>query len=99
MRRTFQSEADSHLRWNNGTTHDYIKDDTIRWVDDPNGFINIYEDVLEGYPYVIGGDTKGEGTDFYAGTVINNATGERTATIHMQISNSKALYMANVLHG
>lgn len=77
------------FEWNNPETKDFIKDDTIRWVDDPNGFINIYEDVKSGYPYVLGGDTKGEGRDFFAGTVINNATGLRAATIHMQINNSR----------
>lgn len=77
------------FEWNDGERQDFIKDDTIRWVDDPNGFITIYEDAQEGYPYVIGGDTKGEGKDFFADTVINNATGLRAAVLHMQVSNSK----------
>ena len=71
------------------TLKDYIKENTIKWVDDPNGFVSIYEDVLPGYPYVIGGDTKGEGRDFYSGTVINNATGQRAATIRNCWTNSK----------
>jgi hypothetical protein len=45
--------------------------------------------VQQGYPYVIGGDTKGEGKDFYAATAIHNATGKRVATIHTQFTNSK----------
>lgn len=39
--------------------------------------------------YVIGADTKGEGKDFYAASVIDNSTGERAAALKMQCSNSK----------
>jgi hypothetical protein len=58
------------------------KIDTIRWVNDKTGFIKIYEDPEKGVPYAIGGDTKGEGSDLYAGTVKNNNTGQRVATLH-----------------
>lgn len=77
------------FEWNNPDTKDKIKDDTIRFVEHKEGHVLIYEDVQKGYPYVIGGDTKGEGKDFYTGTAINNITGKRVATIRMQISNSK----------
>jgi hypothetical protein len=77
------------FKWNNPETMDFILDNSIQFVEDSQGYIRIYEDVKKGYPYVIGGDTKGEGKDFYAGTVINNITGIRVATIHVQISNSK----------
>ncbi len=78
------------FEWNNPDTRDKIKDETIKWVDDPAaGFIRLYEEPQFGYPYVIGGDTKGEGKDFYAGTVLNNITGNRCATVHMQLTNSK----------
>lgn len=77
------------FEWNDPEAKDRIKDETIKWVDDPNGFIRLYEDARPRYPYVIGGDTKGEGKDFYGATVINNVTGNRCATVHMQITNSK----------
>lgn len=77
------------FQWNDPETQDRILDNTIRWIDDPNGFIRIYEMPQDGYPYVLGGDTKGEGRDFYAGTVINNATGKRVAVLHGQWTNSK----------
>ncbi len=77
------------FQWNDPETKDKIKDETIKWVDDPAGFIRLYEEPQWGYPYVIGGDTKGEGKDFYAGTCINNITGNRCATVHMQLTNSK----------
>jgi hypothetical protein len=77
------------FEWENPDAQDKIKDGTIRFVESKNGHVTIYEDVQPGFPYVLGGDTKGEGKDFYAGTVINNVTGKRSATIRMQVSNSK----------
>jgi len=77
------------FEWGNPDTHDYIQDKSIHFIEDPNGFVSIYETPQGGYPYVIGGDTKGEGRDFYAGTVINNVTGQRAATIRNCWTNSK----------
>lgn len=77
------------FEWNDAETRDKIKDETIKWVDHPQGDIHIYEDVIARYPYVIGGDTKGEGKDYFSGTILNNITGKRSATLHMQTTNSK----------
>ncbi len=77
------------FEWVDPETQDKIKEGSIHWVDDPKGFITIYEDVKKDFPYVIGGDTKGEGGDYYAASAINNITGKRVATMHMQSSNSK----------
>lgn len=73
------------FRWNNPDHKDFILDDTIQFVDDAKGCIKIYEDVKSGYPYVIGGDTKGEGSDFFAATGLNNATGNRVFTLHADL--------------
>lgn len=73
------------FKWNDPDTKDKILDDTIKFFEDQNGYITIYEDALPGYPYVIGGDTKGEGSDFFADTVINNATGRRVAVLHSDL--------------
>ena len=70
------------FEWRNPETKDKIKDDTIIFVENPNGFIWIYEDTEKNYPYCIGGDTKGEGSDKFAATVINNVTGKRVAVLH-----------------
>jgi hypothetical protein len=51
--------------------------------------IIIYEQPENGYPYVIGADTKGEGKDYYTATVVNNITGDRVATMRLRINNSK----------
>lgn len=77
------------FEWNDPEAQDFIKDSSIKWVDDPQGPIYIYEEPQKGHPYVLGGDTKGEGKDYYGGTVVNNITGNRCATVRMQISNSK----------
>jgi hypothetical protein len=78
-----------YFEWGNQDNKDYIKDSSVKWVDDPNGYVTIYEPPQPGYPYVIGGDTKGEGRDFYTGAVINNATGNRVATMRNCWTNSK----------
>lgn len=56
----------------------------IRWVDDPGGFIRIYHRTKDGYPYVIGGDTAGDGSDSFVGQVLDNTTGEQAATLRHQ---------------
>lgn len=51
------------------------------WVEDPEGFIKIYEKPQKRYPYVLGGDTSGEGSDYFTGHVINNITGKQVAVL------------------
>jgi hypothetical protein len=72
------------IEWNNPETMDapvsYI------WSNSPAGCIKIYEQPKAGYPYTLGGDTKGEGSDRFAGTVINNNTGNRCASLHGEMS-------------
>lgn len=64
--------------------NDKIVDDSIRWIDDEQGYIRIYQDKKLGYPYVIGGDTSGEGSDNFVGQVIDNSTGIQVATLRHQ---------------
>lgn len=59
-----------------------IVDDTIEWIDDDSGYISIYEEPQEGYPYVLGGDTAGEGSDYFTGHVLNNITGNQAVVLH-----------------
>jgi phage terminase large subunit len=61
-----------------------IIDSTIQFVEDENGYVKIYEKVRTGVPYVIGGDTAGEGSDNFVGQVIDNATGKQVATLKHQ---------------
>lgn len=60
---------------------EYITITDRKWVDDPNGFIKIYETPLSRFPYVLGGDTAGDGSDFFTAQVINNITGKQVAKL------------------
>lgn len=61
-----------------------IIDDTIEWVDSDTGAIKIYQTPKPRYPYVIGGDTSGDGSDYFIGNVIDNTTGKQVAVLRHQ---------------
>ena len=61
-----------------------IVDGSVRWVDDPAGYVYIYEDARPGVPYVVGGDTAGEGSDLFVGQVLDNTTGRQVAKLRHQ---------------
>lgn len=58
----------------------------IRWINDPGGYIKIYQvpNVPRMTEYCIGGDTAGEGSDFFTGHVLDAATGEQVAVLRHQ---------------
>lgn len=56
----------------------------IRWQDDDNGFIRIYQEPKDGVPYVLGGDTAGDGSDSFVGQVIDNRTGVQVCVLRHQ---------------
>ena len=53
-------------------------------MDDPGGPLTIFRAPEEGRPYVIGGDTSGEGSDFFVAQVLDNITGEQVAVLRHQ---------------
>lgn len=53
----------------------------IRFSENQWGEIKIYEHPKKGVPYVIGGDTSGEGSDRFTGQVIDNTTGKQVAVL------------------
>lgn len=53
---------------------------TQGFVEDPNGWLRVYEAPKPRTPYVIGGDTAEGGIDFSVGQVLNNITGAQAAT-------------------
>ena len=55
----------------------------IKWINDKNGYIEIYE-VPNIYKYCIGGDTAGEGSDYFTGHVLNAKTGKQVARLRHQ---------------
>lgn len=58
----------------------------IKWVDDPRGDISIYKLPEKDVPYVLGGDTAGDGSDWFTAFVIDNRTLEWSAVVHQQYS-------------
>lgn len=61
----------------------------IKWVNDSNGCIKIYELVKEGHPYVLGGDTAGDGSDNNVGWVIDNSNSKNVATLKKQLDETE----------
>lgn len=53
----------------------------IEFEERPGGVCLIYEKPVEGVPYVIGGDTAGEGCDDFVAQVIDNRDGHQVATL------------------
>lgn len=57
----------------------------INWVEDEKGYIDIFEEPKGGYPYVLGGDTAGEGSDLFTGQMINNYNGHQVARLKAKL--------------
>lgn len=53
------------------------------WENDPRGCVKIYREPARHRPYVMGGDTAGDGSDFFVGQVLDNTTGEQAAVLRM----------------
>lgn len=60
-----------------------IVDSTIKWVSDPNGCISIYSEPEEGIPYVLSGDTAGDGSDWNIGYMVNNTNQTDVAVLRL----------------
>lgn len=58
--------------------YDGLKITNIRWVNDRGGYIKLY-DVPRLTAYCIGGDTAGDGSDFFTGHVLDARTGVQVA--------------------
>ncbi len=70
------------FRWNDEEAKDYILNSSIEFEKSPMGMIKIYDKPKTYGFYVLGGDTAGDGSDFNAGTMIDNTIGKRVATLH-----------------
>jgi len=80
-----------------------VKDETIKWEDNPKGEILIYEEpevkkedrkTLRA-PYVIGGDTAGTGEDYFTAKVINNIT-KADAAIYRKQKEDEGVYSEQI---
>ena len=78
-------------------TYDYdeISISNIKWVEDKEGPIKIYKKPKKHYPYVLSGDTAGEGSDCFTGQVLDNTSGEQVAVLKQEfdeISYTRQMY-------
>lgn len=66
--------------------YDGLRITNIKWVNDKNGYIKIYQapNTPRVTEYCIGGDTAGEGSDYFVGQVLDARTGEQVATLRQQ---------------
>ena len=69
-------------------TYDYdgLRITDIKWVNDRDGFIKLYTlpNQLNFTEFAIGGDTAGEGSDFFVADVIDAKTGQQVAKLRQQ---------------
>ncbi len=56
------------------------------WTESETGAITLYELPEEGVPYVLGGDTAGEGSDYFTAFVIDNVSGRIVAKLRQKYS-------------
>jgi hypothetical protein len=63
---------------------DMLSLQNIRWVEQPEGIIRIYEKPRPRRHYVVGGDTAGVGSDWFVGQVLDNCTGNQVAVLRHQ---------------
>ena len=66
--------------------YDGLRITNIKWINDRNGYIKIYQ--LPNMPqftkYCIGGDTAGDGSDYFTGHVLDARTGKQVAVLKHQ---------------
>lgn len=65
------------------------------WVDDKEGYISIYSMPKANYPYVLSGDTAGDGSDYNTGILTDNTTGIECASV--RVANDEDLYALQML--
>lgn len=63
--------------------YDGIQITNIKWINDENGFIKIFK-VPGLSKYCIGGDTAGDGSDYFTAYVLDAKTGEQVASLRNQ---------------
>ena len=66
--------------------YDGMRISNIEWVNDKSGYIKLYKlpNQLNFTEFALGGDTAGEGSDFFTGHVVDAKTGEQVAHLKHQ---------------
>ena len=89
--------------------YDGLRISNIRWMNDKNGYIRIYQlpNTPEVTKYCIGGDTAGDGSDYFTAHVLDARTGIQVATLKHQFDSDQyakqmyclGMYYKNALIG
>jgi phage terminase large subunit len=69
--------------------------ESYKWIDDKEGYISIYKNPEAYYPYVLSGDTAGDGSDYNTGILTNNNSGIESASV--RVANDEDLYALQIL--
>lgn len=73
----------------------------IKWISDVNGCIKLLKRPEKGHPYVLGGDTAGEGSDFFTGIVIDNSSKKVVAVLkheHDETFYTRQIYCLSIFY-
>ncbi len=73
-----------------------LRPENWRWVDDPAGEIELYAMPEERVPYVLGGDTAGDGSDRFTAFGEENTTGKQV--VQMRYDGGSELFYAQQLY-
>lgn len=85
MRRRHAVEGITPLRGIFEYDYDGLRISNIRFTERADGIVRIYKKPEDRHPYVLGGDTAGEGSDYFTGHVLDNNTGKQVAVIRHQM--------------
>ncbi len=81
--------------------YDGLKITKIKWNEDKEGPIKIYEESKVNYPYVLSGDTAGDGSDFFTGHVLDNTNGKQVAVLKQEtdeITYTRQMYCLGIYY-
>lgn len=81
--------------------YDGLKISNIRWKEDKLGYIKIFEKPKANYPYVLGGDTAGDGSDNFTGHIIDNTNGKQVAVLKQKLDEdlyAKQIYCLGIYY-
>ena len=63
-------------------SYDGMRLDDIKWVLGSEGFVTVFNAPVRDRSYVLGGDTAGEGSDYFAAHVLDIETGGQVCVLH-----------------
>lgn len=67
-----------------GYSYDGLRIGSWEFAENESGNIKVYERPMPGHPYVIGGDTAGDGSDWFVGQVVDNSNGRQVAVYRVR---------------